>query len=188
VSALFGAVIGAALSFFGLRHQARQQADLEARRWDWQRQQEEDRRVEERKEERRRDAKLALAELAKRLAMSAHSMAWVTWIARHDPEHFPPQLIKDHDRRMYSLYAQLTAAQVQLGAFDREFFFKSLALVEKVKMLDAEIALLARDLSRNLGPLGDVWSKITRLETEISEGFLGALEKESLPLPTAPAP
>jgi hypothetical protein len=168
VPGMVGVIIGAAMSFLGLRHQAKNQEKLEDLKL---------RRAHA--DERRREIQLAAADLSKRIAMAAHSMTWVTWIAKHDPEHFSPDLVDQHDRRMDALYSELVSAQVVVAALSSDLYQKTLSLVKSVYWLDAKIAEHAIHLPGNVRSLGDLWSQAKQFEDEVPKAFLGLLEADS---------
>jgi hypothetical protein len=180
-----GVVVGAVISFLGLRLQARNQERLEGERWRRSADDEHRKRQQARADQYRLETRLAAADLAKKIAAAAQSMTWVTWIARHDAEHFSHVLVKEHDERMVGLYGELVAAQVLLAALEPPLFHRMRPLVKTVYDLDARIALEAK--TSDIANLGTLWLETYRFEQTLPEAVLG-LFAEAPPVPDAGPP
>jgi hypothetical protein len=65
--------------------------------------------------EARRNIRLAVAEVAKRVA-AAHSIAWTTWQARYSPNDFAGKNLDKYDEEIHLLLSDIVGARVVLAA------------------------------------------------------------------------
>jgi hypothetical protein len=172
-----GTLLGAGLAYLGLQGQAKKQAELEDTRWGRAQADEEARRKAEEKRDEHKEARLATADLAKKVAVAAHYITWILWVARYDPERFTRALVDEHDRRMIVAYADIVAAQVLSAALDEGIYAKSISLIQKVYDLDGELGKLAKDIPQSTGSIGLLWEWARDLEGEIPNAFLGILHE-----------
>ena len=94
----------------------------ELEKWNRLREDEKEKRYQTRKDEISRETRQAAADLIKKIAIAAHSMTWVLWVAGNDLEHFSRRLVKEHDERMNASYADLVAAQVGLAPLNKTLY------------------------------------------------------------------
>jgi hypothetical protein len=111
---------------------------------------------------------LAASTLISKTAQGIHNVTWVLWIARFTPELFTDSIVKDHDKLMYILYAEIVAAQVVLAAYDKELFIQTKVIVDELYGLDGELGGIAGGLykpserAQSITQLGVMWSKAHR--------------------------
>jgi|HubBroStandDraft_3_1064219.scaffolds.fasta_scaffold12831_3 hypothetical protein len=178
---VLGVVIGAAMSFLGLKHQAKNQERLELGRWQRDAERQDLDRQQARSDQHRLEVRQAVADLAKRLAFAAQSLSWITWVARDDPEHFSRDLVEKHDHRINSLFADMVAAQVLLAALDPTYFHKTIPLARAVYDLDSRIATAT--VKPDLEKLAELKGEASRFADDLTETLLGLLAEVA---PTTP--
>ncbi len=177
VLGFLGVIVGAAMSFFGLSRQAKSQERMERNRWQRDAELQALERDQARADRHGQEVRLAAADFAKLMAKAAHSMAWVTWVARNAADHFSSRLVEEHNRRMDSLYSEMMATQILLATLSPKLYRQMWPLAETVRHLDGEIARQSLPLS--LPDLGRTWLEVHRLERELPETVLGLLRQDA---------
>lgn len=157
-------------------------------KWNRLREDEKERRQQIRKDELSKETRQAAADLIRKIAVAAHSMTWVLWVAKFDPNHFSRQLVYEHDDIMKTLYADIAAAQVVLASLDGELYNKTKEIVNDIYEFDGKLALRAKfiedkekisnssNFNEKVRELGDLWAKIALYSEQLPDKFANMLD------------
>ena len=160
----------------------------ELEKWNRLREDEKEKRHQARKDEVSREARLAAADLMKKVAVAAHSMTWASWVARNDVEHFTVKLIREHDKIMKSLYSELVAAQVVLASFNKPLYQKTRGMVDSIYYYDEQFAFLGKVIDEaekgsnydsfceKVKKLGEFWDEIYEFSIKLPNQFADLLD------------
>jgi hypothetical protein len=86
-----------------------------------------------------RSIRLAVAELAKRLAAANHCICWVCWTAQHAPENFNAAGLDKYEGEIHLLLSEIVGARVVLSALSKSVHDQISPLINKLYQLDAEM-------------------------------------------------
>lgn len=138
---------------------------------------EQNRRIEEFKSqlatetEARRNIRLAVAEVAKRVAAAAHSIAWTTWPARYSPNDFAAKNLNKYDEEIHLLLSDIVGARVVLAALSPTVHGQLSQLIDRLYGLDVDMgevkSLLAQDRSRGLAALSQIHEASGKLDDQL---------------------
>jgi hypothetical protein len=103
------------------------------------------------KQAREKETRLAVAGVAKGIAVAVHSMAWLTWKATFQPAHLRVEHADTYDNDMHALYPDLVGALSQVAALDGTVYRSLRPIVDEVYSLDHEVALAATPLRDESG-------------------------------------
>lgn len=95
---------------------------------------------ETRKNEIARERRIAIAELAKKIAAAYHSMEWLTWKAVHDSTGFCSKDIDAYDNEIKSLFTQIVGTRVVAAAVAPGLNTQAGKMAQELYILDAEIS------------------------------------------------
>lgn len=90
--------------------------------------------------EREKEARLAVAELAKNLGAASHSMAWLTWKALHRPTRFKAEDVEIYDKEVHELIPLVSGSLAVVSALSGSLYLKLEPFVKQLYHLDEEIA------------------------------------------------
>jgi len=90
-----------------------------------------------------RDARLALAELTKKLAVGVHAIAWLTWKAKYEPDKLSENDLSAYDTTMQSLFPDIVGSRIALAALTKETHNLISPLIEQLYDFDVRIAKAA---------------------------------------------
>jgi len=93
-----------------------------------------------REDELAREARQAIADLARSLGAAAHSMAWLTWMAANRPSVFNSRNIRSYDKEMHRILPQITGSQASLSSLSGKLFEEVQPLINEIHALDQKIA------------------------------------------------
>lgn len=93
------------------------------------------------KDDAAKSIRLAVADLSRKIASGIHSISWLTWSAKYNPQHFSLINLDEYDKEMHILLGDLVAAHVVLGALDSYKQKALTVIVDKFYELDANIGL-----------------------------------------------
>jgi hypothetical protein len=161
--------------------------DAELLRWGHAREEERLRWERAKIEERLKETRLSVAELVKKITAAAHSMTWILWIARFDPNNFNIGHARDHDKNMNKLYTELVGAQAVVAALDETLYRGTVPIVERVYFYDALIGrIVARSgLSdrKDVQDLGDLWEQVYKFSNGIPDEIATVMKLRDAPPP-----
>jgi hypothetical protein len=129
--------------------------------------------------------KLAASALVSKTAQGIHYVTWVLWIARFTPELFNESLLKDHDKKMDTLYSEIVAAQVVLAAYDKKLYKRTKVIVDKLYGLDGIMGGIAAGLYKpserpqSIEDLGNLWLQSYEYLKGLPALFSSKLEDKS---------
>jgi hypothetical protein len=92
-----------------------------------------------RRDETLRSTRMAVAQVASKLAATSHAICWVTWPARYCPEDLTQQRLEDYDKEINGILADLMAARVVLAGWDPTSHAALDDLVRDLEDLDADV-------------------------------------------------
>jgi hypothetical protein len=146
----------------------------------WERSQAEaaERREQNRQDEILRESRLAVAELARRIAAAGQSFEALLWTAKFEPTRFSYDHVAAHDKTMSTIYTEMTGAQIVVAALNPSLYEKVAPIVNEVYKTDAIIAGLANSLEQNpskVSDLGDLWPQATIFSKDLPKRILGIL-------------
>lgn len=92
------------------------------------------------RQEREKEARLAVAELAKNLGAASHSMGWLTWKAIHRPTRLKPCDIEIYDQEVHALLPLISGSLAVVSALSGSLYLRLDPFVKRLYKLDEEIA------------------------------------------------
>lgn len=101
------------------------------------------------RDEEARNIRIAVAEVAKRIAAGVHSMCWLCWAAKNNPNSFDESNLINYDQEMHQVLTNLVGDRVILAALDKNTHSHLSPLADKLYSLDAEIGLAMALWRRN---------------------------------------
>lgn len=87
-----------------------------------------------------KETRLAVAEVAKGIGVATHSISWLTWRAKYQPEHLSIDHVDAFDVDMHRLYPELTGSLAVLAALNKRVYESVRSLVGRVYDLDDRVA------------------------------------------------
>jgi hypothetical protein len=90
--------------------------------------------------EREKEARLAVAELAKNLGAASHSMAWLTWKSVHRPARLKVEDIDVYDQEVHALLPLVSGSLAVVSALSGHLYLRLEPFVNQLYKLDEEIA------------------------------------------------
>ncbi len=111
ISGLIGAAIGAIAGVLGGLFAIRAERKLEYQKW-----------VRGREDDVRRDVRLAVAEVANKLAALAHAVMWFTYKTVATKQEPSPSILETFDKEVHELTSNLVGAQIRLAELDSSLY------------------------------------------------------------------
>jgi hypothetical protein len=108
---LVGAVIGAIVGLLGGLLAIRAERQLEYQKW-----------VRGREDDVRRDIRLAVAEVATKLAALAHAVMWFTYKTVNSAGRMSPSAFETYQKEIHELISGIVGAQIRLAALDKSLY------------------------------------------------------------------
>src|SRR5262245_38210832 len=108
-ASLIGASIGALTGLAGGWLSGVRQSKIEHQKW-----------VRANRDTIEKDARLALADLTKKLAAGVHAMCWLSWKAKFEPDKLSERDLSAYDTSMQSLFPDIVGSRVILAALSKE--------------------------------------------------------------------
>jgi hypothetical protein len=140
--------------------------------------------------ESRRNVRLAVAELAKRIAAAAHSIAWTTWPAWYCPDSFTSAHLDKYDTEIHVLLSDIVGARVILAALSPRVHGQLSHLTDRLYGLDVDMgeakALFGQNKPQALVKLANLHEAAGRLDDQLLE-VVTKLEIDPLPEKVATA-
>ena len=122
---VMGTFIGASLALVGVRWSINRQWEIEQRKW-----------RQTKQDETLKEARLAVATLAQKVAAEIQAMIWLTWIAKFEPNMLSENDIITYDKEMKSMMGEDMVAQAALIAVDPKLHDLMKPLVKEASSLD----------------------------------------------------
>ncbi len=129
IAGLLAAIIGALAGLVGGYIAGRQQSQLEYQKWH-----------RARLDDLNKEIRLAVAELARKLAITTHSMNWLTWRAEKQAAEFSLEHLEAYDREMHQNLPEIASAFIVLSALSESAAGLMNPLVQEVYNLDVDLA------------------------------------------------
>lgn len=173
VAGLIGAVIGAGLSLVTTLVSGWQDSKLERDRW-----------LRVRKDQANKDLRVAVADLARRLAAGVHSIEWLTWPAKNQPDKLTAEQldakVRSYNQEVHGLFSELTGCLVVIAAHDRQVYEQMRALVQAFSDLDAGVAMAAsrrhQSYSESIQALAGYHAEAGRYTNRLQEAVANVVE------------
>jgi hypothetical protein len=173
VAGLIGAVIGAGLSLMGTLVSGWQESKLERAKW-----------LRAREDQAIKDLRIAVADLARRLAAGVHSIEWLTWPAKYQSDDLTVDQLDDkiraYNQEVHGLFSELTGCLVVIAALDRQVYEQMRSLVQAFSSLDADVAMAAsargESLSESIEALVDCHAEAGRYFDSLHEAVAGIVD------------
>jgi hypothetical protein len=128
-ASLIGASIGALAGLGGGWLNGWRQSKIEHQKW-----------VRARYDTIEKDARLALADLTKKLAAGVHAICWLTWKAKYEPEKLSEADLSAYDTSMQTLFPDIVGSRVILAALSKETHDLVSPLVLQLYAFDVRVA------------------------------------------------
>ena len=130
--------------------------------------------------DREKEARLAVAELARHLGAANHAMGWLTWKAANRPSHFQAEDLHNYDKEIHALFPAVTGAMAVVAAMSGRYYSLLKPLTKKTFAMDVELANAGtryldspgdglKDLSALLHPVVTFNSELNSRVTEIMD-------------------
>lgn len=126
---LIGTGIGALVGLGGGWLNGWRQSKLEYEKW-----------TRSRQDSIERDARLAFADLTKKIAAVIHAMAWLTWKAVNEPRRFSKNDLITYDSAIKVLFPDIVGSRVTLAALSGAIHDQISPLIQELYALDVKIA------------------------------------------------
>jgi len=128
-ASLIGASIGALAGLGGGWLNGWRQSKIEHQKW-----------VRARYDAIEKDARLALADLTKKLAAGVHAICWLSWKAKYESEKLSERDLSAYDTSMQTLFPDIVGSRVILAALSKETHDLMSPLVLKLYAFDVRVA------------------------------------------------
>lgn len=128
-ASLIGAGIGALAGLAGGWLNSWRHSKLEYEKW-----------TRSRRDAIEKDTRLALADLAKKIAAGIHAMAWLAWKAKIEPSRLSQDDLTTYDTTMNTLFPDIVGSRVALAALSKEIHDQISPLIQQLYDLDVKIA------------------------------------------------
>ncbi len=126
-----------------------------------------------------RNTRTALADLVKKLAAAAHSMAWITWDAQHHPDAITAARFESYDKEMHLLLSDITASRAVLASLSPETHRALAPLAKRIGELDAGIAKAKHELSADREMTIQMLIATFQFLNEFDQKLLAEVEKQA---------
>lgn len=92
------------------------------------------------KDEQARNVRLAVAELAKKIAEGIHSICWLCWVAKFSPKELVEENLRSYDKEMHIILSELVGSRVILAALDEDIHTVLSPVADRLYELDVRVA------------------------------------------------
>ena len=127
---LIAAIVAALASVFGVIYATWSQSNLDEKKW-----------LQARRDDAEKEQRLAIADLAAKLAKGSQKMAWVTWKAKYEPESFSSVDITTYNKEINELFSEISASHLVVAAMNKSAYDKVTPMVYELYDTDSKIAL-----------------------------------------------
>lgn len=135
---LIGAAIGALSGIGGGYLTSKLQARTEREKW-----------LRSRRDEQEKNLLLAVAELAKKLAVGTHTIAWFTWKAKSVPDELGRHDVATYNKDMKGLFPEIVGSRAVVVALDKIADKKVSHLITRLYALDVIVASAALQIEED---------------------------------------
>lgn len=87
-----------------------------------------------------KETRHASAQVARGIGAAIHTISWLTWRAKFQPQHLSVEHVDAFDRDMHSLYPELTGSLALVAALDMKIYDRLREVVDEVYALDVRVA------------------------------------------------
>lgn len=129
IVALTVALVGAISGLVGGYLAGRRQSQLEYNKW-----------IRTREDDLAKEARLAVADLTRKLATATHGIVWLAWKAVNRPNDVTQQDISAYDDEMHKLIPDIVGALAVVSALNKDLYYKMNPLVSQFYELDGQLA------------------------------------------------
>jgi|SRR3954447_9188470 len=127
-----------------------------------------------------KEARLAVAQLAKSIGVAVHMISWFTWKAKHRGSLLAKKDAEDYDNAMKEIFPDLTGSLATLAAFSPAAYTRAKDIAKEIYSLDEKVADAATGLltQDNQAPaaLAILHEEVRRLETSSKETVTKLME------------
>src|SRR4051812_44945328 len=86
-----------------------------------------------------KEARLAVAQLAKSIGVAVHTISWFTWKAKHRGSLLAKKDAEDYDNAMKEIFPDLTGSLATLAAFSPAAYTRAKDIAKEIYSLDEEV-------------------------------------------------
>jgi len=129
IASLIGTVVGGLFGIAGGILTGRRQARLEQEKW-----------LQARKDDIEKETRLAVAELARKMAVAVQAMLWFTSKAGNTPQKLSQEDISEYDKAIQDLLPDILSSLMVVSALDTEVSDKMSPLLYRIYEVDGQIA------------------------------------------------
>lgn len=87
-----------------------------------------------------KETRHAAAQVARGIGAAIHTISWLTWRAKSQPQHLRVKHVDAFDRDMHLLYPELTGSLALVAALNKNVYDRLRKVVDKVYALDVRVA------------------------------------------------
>src|SRR6185436_16442262 len=134
------------------------------------------------RQEREKEARLAVAELAKNLGAASHSMAWLTWKALHRSTRFEFGDLDTYDQEIHALLPSISGSLAVVSALSGSLYTRLDPFVQQVYKLDVDIAKAGtcylETPAEGLKLLGELHALVAAFSSELNRRVANIFEEQ----------
>ena len=87
-----------------------------------------------------KETRHAAAQVARGIGAAIHTISWLTWRAKSQPQHLSVEHVDAFDKDMHLLYPELTGSLALVAALNKDVYDRLRNIVDKVYALDVRVA------------------------------------------------
>jgi len=126
-----------------------------------------------------KESRQAVTQVARGIGAATHTLAWLTWRAKYQPEHLTVEHVDSFDNDMHSLYPELTGSLALVAALNRPAYLRLQKIVDEVYSLDDKVAQatsLVRDgAEKAAASLAMLYEPASALERQLMDRLSGVM-------------
>ncbi len=138
-----------------------------------------------------RNLRLAIADIAKKLAAGTHAMCWVCWIAKYSADELQLEHLQTYDKEIHLILSDIVGARVVLAALHEPTHAELSPLIDRLYSLDVDMGeaktRFLKDKPAGLAALAKLHSEAVIYDCDLLEAVtaLSAFKKEQGSEPAA---
>ena len=184
---LIAAIVAASAALTNAVFTARRQSRLEQEKWSRARDDEKARWEQGRQDRADEALRLALADVARQIAVAAQAISWLTWKAAHEPSQLTAADVAAYNEDIKAVMPNIVAAHLLVVALDRSTDGIIKPIVRDLYRLDQTVALAAAKIAISpqecLAQLRELFQQSDSFLVELHDQFSSMLWRARVHVP-----
>ena len=176
---LIAAIVAASAALANAVFAARRQSRLEQEKWSRARDDEKARWEQGRQDRADEALRLALADVARQIAIAAQAISWLTWKAAHAPSQLDSADVAAYNENIKAVMPNVVSAHLLVVALDRSTDGIVKPIVHDLYRLDQAVALAAAKVATSpqecLAQLGELFHQSNRFFLDLHDQFASVM-------------